>query len=203
MSLWVRLWCAAITDHFHSGMLLLPRHNTHTHTHITTVFTSCAWCCDSLKPLAGKKGEVTTLTMKAGEETRIIFCLISCFRSNTDGICKKLFEMRLSLKKTKYQSTYIERFFIVTADYLKKDGLNFQKVKNTKRHEWRRNKCEKGDRECGGGLLMTIKRQREIISPVKNTNTHAHTEICTLIIHTPTCACHDHKGCWVIMLMMP
>lgn len=85
-------------------------------------------------------------------------------------------------------------FFLIAA------GLDFQEVEGKKinEHEWIKQIRVTKVRECGGGLLMTIKRQRKIIFGVNNANTHTHTLSCS----TPTCACHDHKGCWVIMLMM-
>lgn len=46
--------------------------------------------------------------------------------------------------------------------------------KKINEHEWIKQIRVTKVRECGGGLLMTIKRQRKIIFGVNNANTHTH-----------------------------
>lgn len=72
-------------------------------------------------------------------------------------------------------------FFLIAA------GLDFQEVEGKKinEHEWIKQIRVTKVRECGGGLLMTIKRQRKIIFGVNNANTHTHTH--PLMQHTHVC----------------
>lgn len=55
--------------------------------------------------------------------------------------------------------------------------------KKINEHEWIKQIRVTKVRECGGGLLMTIKRQRKIIFGVNNANTHTHSHAAHPRVH--------------------
>ena len=166
----IRLWCAAITAAFHTGMLLLP-----THTHITAVFTPSARCRDGLKPLAGKQEVVTTLAVKAGRGESYCF------------LPHQLFQKSEKLKRKDLKNSLTPGLQWKNADFRGKGQRYFLNLQLHRhiiiRWRWREkrgvingeNTSVRGGRhrERGGGLLMTIKRQKNNL-PSKTLQTHTH-----------------------------